>query len=652
MLNFIWSKEVWQDKILLYEEWISFYSKNMGIDIVFDDHLPAPAAVPDKNWDISEPKIIINPNICMEKFNFTSEEFFFVIFHEIEHIIEEANVKKNKNDLDIFEQRKERFLRQEKLCKWREKAYHDLENSLRDVFVNKQIISPKKVPALLSVVRPLYNKLFPSINYLESVDKNWKLIPKHIQFVNALLREWMLPDEPIILDSDVRKVVTRLQRNSSFKEVTTWWLKKRLQNIWKLIEPSFTKFLNEDIKNRNLEENDESNENGLWNTPKEEKNNQNPFDVWYKSDSNQPHILEWNIDPEKIKKIKEIIKENVKNQSNKKSLSKEEKDINNRVSLAWWLKNWTKEFDEKKKELSEYLSYLKSLYKIKNKKTNQPIVSEIADTFESIKSRRLKPYYSSKWPVDSEHGVRLHWPSIADGIGSIYSGEDDPYMWEKDVVIKKLWDFVSNFELTLITDWSWSMAWIKNQEQKKACLSIFEGLKLLHDKLQQESDEIFSDLSFTTEWLMFDWRNVNIIKNKSTEFNDKQRVLAYRKLDRCNWWNNETDALDFVSDSISFWSRDYKDKIISWETKKIVIMISDGLWDIEEIKKSISKLRSLWTIVYWIMIDTEKLNNNDKRDILSTYQDKSWWNNAFFCSKPEDLSIIINNLLRKYLLTI
>jgi len=53
----------------------------------------------------------------MEKFNFTSEEFFFVMFHEIEHIIEEANVKKNKNDLDIFEQRKERFLRQEKLCK-------------------------------------------------------------------------------------------------------------------------------------------------------------------------------------------------------------------------------------------------------------------------------------------------------------------------------------------------------------------------------------------------------------------------------------------------------------------------------------------------------------------------------------------------------
>jgi len=47
-----------------------------------------------------------------------------------------------------------------------------LENSLRDVFVNKQIISPKKVPALLSVVRPLYNKLFPSINYLESIDKN------------------------------------------------------------------------------------------------------------------------------------------------------------------------------------------------------------------------------------------------------------------------------------------------------------------------------------------------------------------------------------------------------------------------------------------------------------------------------------------------
>jgi hypothetical protein len=617
-----------------YQARVSFYSNEMGIEIVFDNNLEAAAAVPD-NSDVTNLKILVNPRLCVDKFWFTPEEFLFVLFHEIEHLFEDESVKKDKNDKDIFQEREKRFINFDKIQKWRAKAYHTLENSLRDVFVNKQVVSPQKIPALWPVITPLYHKLFPSTNYIESLKDDWSYkIPKHMQFVYSLLREWMLPDEVMILDSSVRKIVTRLQRNNSFKEATTWWLKKRLQNIWKLIEPSFTKLLNQDIKEL-------------------QKDQENPFDKRYESDGNPDHIFDGVFDKETLDIIKKIIKKKLEEKQIKKPRSKEELEIENRVSIARWLKKWTSEFESKKKKLSEYLSYIKWLHNIKDVKTKNSIINELANCFDSIKSRRLKPYYSSKWPVDSEHGVRLHWPSIAEGIWSILQWEDDPYMREKDIVKFKPGEFANNFELTLITDWSGSMTQNnKNQEQKKTCLAIFEWLKILHDKLQQESSEMVSDLNFTTEWLMFDGSSVHTIKKKGTEFTDSQRLQAFSELDRCNWYNNETDALGIIKKDILTWTQEYRENILSWEIKKIIIIISDWLGDIEEIKKHIKYLRWLWLFVYGIMLDTKNIGEKERRDVLSTYQDNQWWNNAYFCKKSEEIVNIVYNLLQNHLTNI
>ena len=92
----------------------------------------------------------------------------------------------------------------------------------------------------------------------------------------------------------------------------------------------------------------------------------------------------------------------------------------------------------------------------------------------------------SRWPVDMEHWVRLDTWSIATWIAQVKSWETNPVMFKEDIKHVKENLLVWDFDLTIVADWSWSMEWEKNRQQKIAILLIFEALKLLHDKLEME----------------------------------------------------------------------------------------------------------------------------------------------------------------------
>jgi hypothetical protein len=74
------------------ETWTPFYAKRNDIYIDIDTKLAYPPAVPD-TLQGENPRIIINPNLCMEQFNFTPSEFLVVLFHEIEHLFEHAQLR-------------------------------------------------------------------------------------------------------------------------------------------------------------------------------------------------------------------------------------------------------------------------------------------------------------------------------------------------------------------------------------------------------------------------------------------------------------------------------------------------------------------------------------------------------------------------------
>lgn len=268
-----------------YKHWIDFYGKRSGIKIKIDENLPAPAAMPD-NTQWEDPTVIINPKLMKGDINLSDAGVLQVIFHEIEHLKEDTELKSTPQWRKVAEERIKRFEAQEEMGQ----TYHTLENIVRDVFVNNQTVDPKNAPVLKQTLRTNYtehfakNRDFLNFPVHDANDHNkiveYTKLPKHLQFSYALLREEMIPDEQCNVEPDVRKALTRMKKSGIIKNATQWTLGQRLQNIWKYIEPTYTRFLEEDIKDqekKDPENNNQDNDNQQdkeWQQSKQ--NNQQP----------------------------------------------------------------------------------------------------------------------------------------------------------------------------------------------------------------------------------------------------------------------------------------------------------------------------------------------------------------------------------------
>ncbi|MDR0651433.1 MAG: hypothetical protein LBG59_08855, partial [Candidatus Peribacteria bacterium] len=115
-----------------FETWIPFYAQRNDIYIDIDDSLEGVAAVPDTTQG-EKLRIIINPRLCMEQYNFTPSEFLVVLFHRIEHLFEDAQLRASPEGEEVIKKREQR--QQEQGI--RASSYHELENVLRDMYVNE-----------------------------------------------------------------------------------------------------------------------------------------------------------------------------------------------------------------------------------------------------------------------------------------------------------------------------------------------------------------------------------------------------------------------------------------------------------------------------------------------------------------------------------
>lgn len=257
-----------------YKHWIDFYSKKNGINLIIDETLPAPAAVPD-NSQQDIPTILVNPTLLKGKINLDDEGVLQVLFHEIEHLKEDTALKSTSSGRAIAWQRQERFKQHGVFAK----TYHELENIIRDIYVNNQVVDAKNTPVLDNALRRNYAEHFakdsdflnfPIHDAHDHTKIVWhKALPKHTQFGYAMLREAMLPNEQCNVAPDVRKAINRVKKSGVLQKASTWLLEHRLQNIWKFIEPIYTKFLEEDIENQeqnkdNNQLSDNSQQDGKW----------------------------------------------------------------------------------------------------------------------------------------------------------------------------------------------------------------------------------------------------------------------------------------------------------------------------------------------------------------------------------------------------
>jgi Zn-dependent protease with chaperone function len=77
--------------ITKYTPWINLLSKNNNIEIVIDTSFSHTAAINLQN--LQRPRIILNPKMMKEKFNYSDEEIMFDIGHELGHFEEEFQLQ-------------------------------------------------------------------------------------------------------------------------------------------------------------------------------------------------------------------------------------------------------------------------------------------------------------------------------------------------------------------------------------------------------------------------------------------------------------------------------------------------------------------------------------------------------------------------------
>ena len=333
----------------------------------------------------------------------------------------------------------------------------------------------------------------------------------------------------------------------------------------------------------------------------------NPFDEYYKDprklNFQKLEDILWKDNLEKLKKA-------ALESASKPAKTTEQLELENRAK-SMWLDPKSQKFKDAVIKLKKYENFIKQLENLKNPETHESVLEEILSLFEKIRSRRLKPKYKSRWPVDMEHWQRLDAASLAEWVAQLESGNFDPFMFEEDVIDLKEKEFVWKFELTIITDWSSSMQenW-KTMHQKIACLLIFEALKLLHDKLESEVYDMKSPIEFTTAWLMFDGSGLRQLKEPSSDFTDSERIDCYDKLDYNSWLRtNDYDAIDHMINEVKSRWQEYVDELLAGKTKNIVMVLTDwdSSWKIA-LKNKLKELRELGVIVYWVWISNTALS--------------------------------------------
>jgi len=643
------------------KSWLNFYSQKSGIEIIFSNDPNLIAGIDTS--DLKNPKLYLNLENISQKYNLSLPETLAVLFHEVEHLKEDIQLRSTQEWEKVYQQRKAHIASQGIFAP----AYHLLENALRDIFVNKQVISPRNAPALQSDMYKLLEKTYWDGNLLDS--------PKHYQFSFAILREAFFPQQKCILAPDIRKVIDRLKRNQILHKATHWTLKERLEILQEYIEPIYRKFLEEDLKQLQKEENSQQNNQEKANEENSQtcnssscKNSQqttnsqtsgdlpneidnqiswNPFENWEKQFPHLPHVIEDNLSDEEKQQLEEAIEKVIeeKKEQNKPKSQKELELEQRAKSILWWDAS-EKDIEKVKRKLEEYNNFLKKLEQIQDSETWKPIIDEIVSLFEKIKSKREKPRYQYKWPVDQELWVWLDSAFIASWVAQLLSWNPNPEMFEREIIKQKEQNFVWKFELTLITDGSGSMEWEKNRQQKIAFLLIFEALKRLVDRLSLAKTQLQESLDIVTEGLMFTGSWVETIKEASNDMTDKDRLEAFGILDYAGgWMTNDYDAIKKVLEDIE--NRPYQDlqDIKQWKIKKIVIVLSDW-WSSNPylMKKNIQNLRGKWVIVYGIWITSAG------RPVVDLY---SWGGKKLgfgqVCKKPQDLAKVLKDLLKEHL---
>ena len=410
--------------------------------------------------------------------DYNLNQLIWACFHELGHF------KDMKRDPEAFK-RKHEYI-ESKGRFW--KSYHIFYNVLDDIYVNFDVAesAPAYDPeeAGGQEVKKLYQeKLFPVTDYTKQ--------PRHLQFIYALLRRQMVPEEKIKVSPEVEKVLKKkikiFGREYDLDTIINIFIKpaltpegkeeniasRRYRILKDYIEPLYEKLLEEDKKDPR------------WKSDVEK--GKNPFESFYRE------FEENNVDQIPDKDIKDWIDQSEKEKKEEEKGEKEEEKSPQRKA-----KEAQKRADEefaKKHNISP--EEMKNFRKIEAEIT--PYLDKLSELWRSIvygKSEKVKValrgFYRTGLSIDISQAIK-EWPQIETG----KAGEVKIYIRPEEE--KVLVERPELIRVHLVCDLSSSMDSSKRRVLKQSTVLLLRSLEEFQTYLNLTRGLTGSKLNVDTE---------------------------------------------------------------------------------------------------------------------------------------------------------
>lgn len=488
--------------------------------------------------DLEKIRVNIDPKLLFE-YGMTDSETLFVVFHEAEHF---RDMIRNP---DAYTDNFERIKYETEPHEAFPKALHRLFNCVDDVLVNKAVMARWKAGG--SVKGPLYRKLFA--NPVLNVGAGGAPVPRHRQFMYALLRRAMLPGEGegTIVDADVEEAIReatfrgegRRDRLALMTDVDRLGKsaldpKDRFTVMWKEFVPVFRRLYEQDLVDRKPKP---GKGKGKGQPGEGDPFGADPFDGAI------PDPIDYDKAIEGAQSI------------NKAIADKARTDFEDTFGVT------REDFDLYKRDYDAVGGY----------------IEELSRVFDDVIDRRKTSRRVLRKSV--RDGVMLDPRKAAIAVAEMRAGNDEPQVelgYERRETIRNL---PSEFEFTLVCDGSGSMKGnAKEALQRRLAVLITEALAEFQSRLDRErrrGEDI--KLTIKTEVRIFSDGD-QVAKPLSTELSHPDRVKMGKALRNLPGGRNN-EPVTFSAIEREQFDAETMGKLQSGDMKKVILFLTDGKTD-------------------------------------------------------------------------
>ncbi len=527
-----------------YEKTVNAYFGTSGI----------PFTMEPGGWyiDLEKPAVNADPKFFLDQ-GYSESESIYATFHEAEHFRAMAE------DPQAYEYLFQRLNAKTDVHPSYPAAAKRFYNCIDDVGRNRVVSN--RWSAGRTVEGSLYrDKLFPNTD-LRMGGKPSTKQPRHRQLMYAVLREAMLPDEPVEVDDEVRAAITAWQARGGARKAidiltavdprgrTRLPLGDFFARIKATLEPVFEAFFRQDLLDRQA-------------APKEGGSGKGEKGD---GDFGEDPFASAIPDPIDFDKVAEGIR-NIRAAAKKKN----DDDFKDTMGV----------------EQEDYDAYLEDYRAV------EPYVESLSKVFDDVIERRKS--YRRVLRKSVREGPMLDQRKAATAVAEVKAGNLEPFVmldFERREQIKNLPD---EFEISFVFDGSGSMKTdsAKVAMQRRLAILGLEAFVRFHERLQKErrrgenitlhvksEARIFSDTDET-------------VKPLSESLTHVERVKLHKRLnDLPGGGNNEPDTFDAIEREQ--FNSQRNDKLRSGRLKKVIIFFTDGETDQQAVQDKIRGLQKL-----------------------------------------------------------